>query len=87
VRAGTRTLVSASPGMLGAGRAGARARPMSVQGGRSRLVELGGASGAWWRSGGWWLLPEASTQWACALVMPARKREGKVRCELGLTAR
>jgi hypothetical protein len=28
VRAGTRTPVSASPGVLGAGRAGARARPM-----------------------------------------------------------
>jgi hypothetical protein len=44
-------------------------------------------SGAWWRSGGWWLHLEASNQRACALVMPVREGEGKVRCELGLTAR
>jgi hypothetical protein len=41
-RAGTRTPVSASLGMPGAGRGGARARPMSVLGGRRRLVELDG---------------------------------------------
>jgi hypothetical protein len=52
VRVGTRTLVSASPGVLGAGRAGARARPMSIRGGRSRLVELGG--GEWGLVAQWW---------------------------------
>jgi hypothetical protein len=52
VRAGTRTPVSASPGVLGVGRAGARARPMSVLGGRRRLVELGG--GEWGLMVQWW---------------------------------
>jgi hypothetical protein len=46
------TPVSASPGALVAGRAGARARPMSGLGGRGRLVELGG--GEWGLMAQWW---------------------------------
>jgi hypothetical protein len=45
VRAGTRTLLSASSGMPGVSRARARAGPMGGLVGRRRLVELDG--GAW----------------------------------------
>jgi hypothetical protein len=53
-RAGTRTPVSASPGALVTGRAGARARPMNILGGRGRLVELGG--GEWDLVAEWWMV-------------------------------
>jgi hypothetical protein len=79
--------VAASPGVLGVGRAGARARPMSVRVAGVDWSSWVVVGGAWWRSGGRWLLPEASNQRACALVMPAREGEGKVRCELSLTVR
>jgi hypothetical protein len=46
-RARTCTSLSASPGVPGAGREGARARPMSVLDGMSRLVELDLDGGEW----------------------------------------
>jgi hypothetical protein len=45
VRAGTRTPVSASLGVVGRVQSGAETGPMRGLGGRARLVELGG--GAW----------------------------------------
>jgi hypothetical protein len=76
--------LSALSGMSGAGRAGARAGPTGGLDGRRGLVKLD--DGSWGLLAQGWLLSEASDQRACVLVMPAREGEGKVRCELGLSA-
>jgi hypothetical protein len=80
-RAGTRLPLSTLSGMPGAGRAGARAGPTGRLVGRGRLGELDG--------GEWGLLARGLAMASSlslnatgdVLVMPAREREGKVRCE------
>jgi hypothetical protein len=52
VRAGTRTPVSASPGIAERGQSEARAWPMRGLGGKGRLGELGG--GEWDLVAQWW---------------------------------
>jgi hypothetical protein len=83
---GTPTPLSASPGIAERVQSEARAWPMRCLGDRADWVSWVVASGTQWRSGGWWLLLEASDQRACALVTPASEGEGKVGCGLDLTA-
>jgi hypothetical protein len=87
VRAGTRTPVSASPGIAERGQSEARAWPMRGLGGKGRLGELGG--GEWDLVAQWWTVasPRSHIATGGCSSLPARKREDKVRCGFGLTAR
>jgi hypothetical protein len=87
VRAGTRTPVSASPGVAERGQSEARAWPMSVLGGRGRLGELGG--GEWDLVAQWWSMASPLSLIATgghSGLASEGEREGKVRCGFGLTA-